>query len=427
MRRMFPSVTVECPLAPLPFTAPRDTLVSVTNRRTFFQSAALGFAAAQAAPQPPSPRQYWLDVLDRLAAPVLRHLADGTLKRDMPVETVTGNVADRRKCTHLEAFGRLLAGIAPWLHADLDPGPERDLQQRYRTLARDAMRSATDPASPDFLNFHEGGQPLVDCGFLAQAILRAPSELWTALDPATKKNLAAALLACRVIQPPFNNWLLFAATVEAALAVMGERWDTMRIDYAIREHQQWYVGDGIYGDGPHFHFDYYNSYVIQPMLVDVIRAIRPYARTWEPFAAETLARARRYAAIQERLIAPDGTFPAIGRSIAYRCGAFHLLAQMALLGELATPQVRTALTAVIRKTLEAPGTFDGGWLTIGLCGHQPHLGEPYISTGSLYLCATALLPLGLPPSHPFWTAPAEPCTSQRIWTGQDLPADHAIA
>ncbi len=165
------------------------------------------------------------------------------------------------------------------------------------------------------------------------------------------------------------------------------------------------LGDGIYGDGPHFHFDYYNSYVIQPMLVDVLRAIRPYARTWESFAAETLTRARRYAAIQERLIAPDGTFPAIGRSIAYRCGAFHLLAQMALLGELATPQVRTALTAVIRKTLEAPGTFDRGWLTIGLCGHQPHLGEPYISTGSLYLCATALLPLGLPPSHPFWTRP----------------------
>ncbi len=211
----------------------------------------MGFAAsAPAAPLAQTDRQYWLDVLDRLAGPVLRHLAAGTLKREMPVESVTGNVSDRRKYTHLEAFGRLLAGIAPWLHVDLDPGAERDLQQRYRTLARDAMRSATDPASPDFLNFHEGGQPLVDCGFLAQAILRAPAELWDSLDSATKKNLAAALTSCRVIQPPFNNWLLFAATVEAALAVMGERWDTMRIDYAVRQHQQWYVGDGVYGDGP---------------------------------------------------------------------------------------------------------------------------------------------------------------------------------
>jgi len=390
----------------------------------------LGLAtAAQAAPLE-TDRQYWLGILERLASPVLTHLAAGTLKKEMPVESVTGNVADRRKYTHLEAFGRLLAGIAPWLEAQLEPGPERDLQQRYRTLARDAMRSATDPASPDFLNFHEGSQPVVDCGFLAQAILRAPGELWARLDLPVQKNLAAALASSRVITPGFNNWLLFSATVEAALAAMGEHWDNMRIDYAVRQHQEWYLGDGVYGDGPHFHFDYYNSYVIQPMLVDVLRTMRPRVRTWESLAADTMARARRYAVIQERLISPEGTFPAVGRSIAYRCGAFHLLAQMALLGELAPPltgpRVRSALSMVIRRTLDAPGTFDAGWLTVGLAGHQPHLGENYISTGSLYLCATALLPLGLPPSHAFWTGPPEDWTQKRIWRGEDLPADHAI-
>ena len=397
----------------------------MTTRRNFFQSA-FAAAAVPASPQAQDERAYWVATLERLASPVLSHLAAGTLKREMPVESVTGNVADRRKYTHLEAFGRLLAGIAPWLEADLPASPERDLQQRYRTLARDAMRMATDPSSADFLNFHEGGQPLVDCGFLAQGILRAPGELWTKLDNGTKKNLAAALSAARVIQPPFNNWLLFAATVEAALATMGEPWDTMRIDYAIREHQQWYAGDGVYGDGPHFHFDYYNSYVIQPMLVDVLRAMRPHARTWESFAADTMARARRYAAIQERLIAPDGSFPPVGRSITYRCGAFHLLAQMALLGETATPEVRSALGAVIRRTLDAPGTFDRGWLTVGLSGHQPHLGEPYISTGSLYLCATALLPLGLLPSHNFWSGPAAGWSGKRLWFAEDMAADHAL-
>ena len=43
-------------------------------------------------------------------------------------------------------------------------------------------------------------------------------------------------------------------------------------------------------------------------------------------------RPRRYAAIQERLISPEGTFPAIGRSLAYSFGAFHHLAEMALRG-----------------------------------------------------------------------------------------------
>ncbi len=399
----------------------------MTDRRSFLHSAAgLAFASQAAAQTGAEPdRAYWLRTLQKLADPVLRNLAAGTLKRNMPVECVTGVVADRRKYTHLEALGRLLAGTAPWLEAELDSGPERELQQQYRTLARDAIRSGTDPKSPDFLNFHEGGQPVVDCGFLSQAILRAPTQLWKRLDAATQRNLAAALDASRAITPGFNNWLLFSATVEAALATMGERWDAMRIDYAVREHQQWYVGDGVYGDGPQFHWDYYNSFVIQPMLLDVLSAIAPHSRSWERFRPDVLARAKRYAAIQERLIAADGSYPAVGRSITYRCGAFQVLAQMALAGEM--PRSRGALTAVIRRTLDAPGTFDaGGWLTIGLCGHQPHLGEAYMSTGSLYLCSAALLPLGLKASDSFWTSAAEDWTARRLWSGQDGAADHAL-
>jgi hypothetical protein len=404
----------------------------MTNRRAFFQSVAgLGMATAAPQGQPESDRQYWVRTLTRLAGPVLRNLAGETLKRNMPVECVTGNPADRRKYTHLEAIGRLLAGIAPWLEAPLEPGAERGLQQQYAALARQAIGSATDPNSADFLNFHDGAQPVVDCGFLAQAVLRAPNELWRKLDPKVQRNLAAALLSSRVITPGFNNWLLFAATVEAALAVMGERWDAMRIDYAVRQHQQWYLGDGVYGDGPHFHWDYYNAFVIQPMLVDVLRNIGAHSRNWENLLPDTMARAKRYAAIQERLISPEGTFPAVGRSITYRCGAFQVLAQMALLGELTAPlsgaRVRNALTAVIHRSLEAGGTFDSdGWLTVGFCGHQPHLGESYISTGSLYLCAAVLLPLGLRADDAFWTAPAEDWTARRIWRGEDGAADHAI-
>ena len=406
----------------------------MTNRRGFFQSVAAAAAApAAAAPQSAeTDRQYWLRTLEKLAQPVLRNLAAGTLKRNMPVECVTGNVADRRKYTYLEAISRLLAGISPWLEAPLAAGAERDLQQKYAGLARESLRSATDPASPDFLNFQDGAQPVVDCGFLAQALLRAPNELWKKLDAEPRKNLAAALASSRVITPGFNNWLMFAATVEAALAMMGERWDAMRIDYAIRQHQQWYVGDGLYGDGPRFHWDYYNSFVIQPMLLDVLRNMAPRSHSLETFLPDTLARAKRYAAIQERLISPEGTFPVIGRSIAYRTGAFQLLAQMALLNELPAPltgaRVRSALTTVMRRLLEAPGTFDvNGWLTVGFCGHQPHLGENYISTGSLYLSATVLLPLGLRAAESFWAAPSEDWTSRRIWRGEDIPADHAIS
>ena len=246
-----------------------------------------------------------------------------------------------------------------------------------------------------------------------------------------QKNLATALAASRVITPGFSNWLMFSTSVEAALALMGQPWDAMRIDYALRQHQQWYLGDGTYGDGPSYHWDYYNSFVIQPMLLDVTRSIAAQDRRWESMRPDVVKRAVRYAAVQERLIATDGTFPVVGRSIAYRCGAFQTLAQIAWWKELPPPltgaQVRSALTEVMRKTLDAPGTFDNnGWLTIGLAGHQPHLGETYISTGSLYLCAAVLLPLALPPTDPFWAEPPTDWTSRRIWRGEDALADHAL-
>ena len=205
----------------------------------------------------------------------------------------------------------------------------------------------------------------------------------------------------------------------------------MRVDYAIRQHEEWYKGDGFYGDGPQFHWDYYNSFVIQPMLLAVIETVAKQSKAWESFHPAIVTRAKRYAAIQERLIAPDASFPAIGRSLAYRFGAFHLLATMALRRQLpdsiSPAQVRTALTAVIHRVIEAPGTFDEhGWLTVGFCGHQPSVAESYISTGSLYLCSAALLPLGLPAADPFWSSPAEPWTARKIWSGQNVSIDHAI-
>jgi hypothetical protein len=378
----------------------------------------------------PDDRQTWVDVVRRLADPVLTNLASETLKARMPVEEATG--ANRRTVTHLEALGRLVAGIAPWIELAADDTVEGQLRAKYADLTRRAIDRAVDPASKDFLNFTRDRQPLVDAAFLAQGVLRAPRVLAAGLDAKTRGNLVAALESTRSILPGFNNWLLFSATVEAGLAKLGATWDRMRVDYALRQHDQWYKGDGIYGDGPEFHWDYYNSFVIHPMLLDVLDEVREEMPAWKALSARVEARARRYAAILERQIAPDGSFPAIGRSIAYRFGAFHLLAQAALkhqLPEEVTPaQVRGALTAVIRRSISATGTFDKeGWLQIGFCGHQPGVGERYISTGSLYLCAVGLLPLGLPPGDEFWSAPPQPWTAARAWSGQPFPIDHALS
>ena len=387
--------------------------------------------AAQGAPASrETDRSYWVGVARRLAEPVLTHLAAGTLKTRMPVEEVAGS--NRRPVTHLEAFGRLIAGVAPWLELGSDASEEGKLRGRYAELARAALAQAVNPASPDFLNFTTERQPLVDAAFLGHGLLRAPRTLREPLAAEVREQLVGALESTRVIPPSFSNWLLFSAMVEAALYKLGARWDRMRVDYALRQHAQWYKGDGVYGDGPDFHWDYYNGFVIQPMLLDVLDALGSEEPAWEAMRERVRKRAQRYAAIQERLISPEGTFPPIGRSIAYRFGALQALAQVALRRELpqgvSPAQVRAALTAVIRRQAEAKDTFDAaGWLTIGFCGHQPGIGESYISTGSVYLCAVGLLPLGLPESDPFWAAPAEPWTQKRAWNGEAFPIDKALS
>ena len=375
-------------------------------------------------------RHYWVSLATKIARPVLENLARRELKKNMPVEEQPG--AKRSGVTHLEAFGRLLYGLAPWLAAEITDGDEQKLQQAFIKLAQAALDAATDPLSPDFMNFSEGGQPLVDAAFLAQGILRAPKVLWEPLEARVKKQIIAALKASRKVPTPErNNWVMFAATVESALLEFGEPTLEARLEACVRKMLGWYLGDGVYGDGEFFHYDYYNSFVIHPMLVEVLQTLTKHDTGFSPALKIVLKRAQRYAEIQERLIAPDGTFPAVGRSITYRFGALQALALMAWQHELPEKikpaQVRCALTAAIRKLAEAPGTFDAnGWLQIGFCGHQPALGENYISTGSLYLCTAGLLPLGLSPTDEFWSAPATKWTAQKLCSGENLPADHAM-
>ena len=376
-------------------------------------------------------RVYWLQMLLKIVDPVLSALAQNRLKATMPVESAPGQQAGRRAVSHLEALGRTMAGLAPWLELSADDDLEESLsRQRYLDLSRKAIANGVDPTSPDYLNFTTNGQPLVDAAFLAHGLVRSP-KLWHVLSTAEQTNVVKALQSSRAIKPGYSNWLLFSAMVEAALLKYTGAGDEVRMDYAIRQHQAWYKGDGAYGDGPDFHWDYYNSYVIQPMLLDIVKTLADAGKADQGLYDTLLTRAQRYALVQERLIGPDGSFAAFGRSLAYRCGAFQLLAQLAwqqtLPTELPPAQVRSALTAVIQRTMDAPGTFDAkGWLQIGLCGHQPAIGETYISTGSLYLCSVAFLPLGLPNSDLFWAAPATDWTAKKIWSGQDVKTDHAL-
>lgn len=375
-------------------------------------------------------RKYWIDTLCKISFPVLEALAEGRLHRDMPVEN--GRDEDRSYCTHLEALGRTVNGFAAWIGGKAEDPWERKEQEYAAEICRRAISSAFDPDSPDFCDirlpdeFGVYSQPLVDLAFLSQGILRAKGELFDKLPDKTKENLVNVLKMSRRIHPIHNNWLLFSAMVEAALYVFEGECDMVRVDFALTMHEEWYKGGGVYGDGPLLCRNYYNSFVIHPMLIDIMETVGDiypkHTLIYEDKDPKELiyGRAQSYARHLEALIAPDGSFPAIGRSITYRMGAFHLLSQLALLkrlpDSLSPASVRCALGAVIRRGTEAKGTFDeNGWLRIGLCGSQRELAEGYISTGSLYLCTAVFLALGLPESDPFWSDADEDWSWKRIW------------
>ncbi|MCL2446175.1 MAG: DUF2264 domain-containing protein [Oscillospiraceae bacterium] len=371
-------------------------------------------------------RADWLNAMLTIANPVLHALHNRQLRQTMPLQQPS-------ETAYLEALGRTLAGMAPWLEHASENQAEEQLRQQYCTLARSAIAAGADPSSPDFMCF-TAQQSIVDAAFLAHAIVRAPKELFFALSQREKENLIAALKATRVGRAPyFNNWLLFSAMIETALFVMGEAdWDMMRVDYALRQHEQWYVGDGAYADGPAFHWDYYNSFVIHPMLLDIVRTAEQQSPHWQGFSGPILARVQRYAVVLERMISPEGTYPPIGRSLCYRFGAFQALAQLAwqeqLPPELSSEQVRCALSAVLRRFMaNDDAMFDAdGWLKLGMVGTQLNLCENYITTGSLYLCTAVFLPLGLPETHRFWAGEDQAWTAKKIWAGEDLPADRAL-
>ncbi|HKJ43706.1 MAG TPA: DUF2264 domain-containing protein [Sunxiuqinia sp.] len=394
-----------------------------------FFASNLSAATNQAEEPIKNHREYWLSLMDQVANPLLTAGSKRKLKQTMPVETTTGKKT--KPSTYLEGVGRLLDGMSPWLELDGGDRKEADLRNSYRELAVKTVAGIVDPQSPDYLFDHMEPQMLVDAAFLAHAFLRAPKQLWGALGSKTQKQVVDAFVYTREVEPYYSNWLLFSGMIEAFFLKNDLPFDIMRLDLPVKKHMEWYLGDGIYGDGNQFHWDYYNSYVIQPMLMDIVTVMLDKKKIRQHEIDVIAKRFTRYAAIQERLISPEGTFPAIGRSITYRMGAFQHLSQAALQGRLPDDvkpeQVRCALSAVMQKLMSAPGTFDSnGWLQIGLVGHQNALGEHYISTGSLYLCSEAFLALGLPADAEFWAKPDAPWTMVRIWNGEDIKADHAL-
>jgi hypothetical protein len=378
-------------------------------------------------------RIYWVRLLDKIAAPILSNMSKGELRKNMPMDYSPAWDSRNKEVAYMEAIGRLIVGLAPFVSLPDEDSEEGRIRLKMRSQIQASLTHAVDPASPDYLYWGSPkvSQPLVDAAFLAHALLLAPTALWEPLDKQTKERFINEFTKLRAIKPPNNNWVLFAAIIETFLLSIDAPFDGARIDTGIDKIIGWYVGDGWYSDGVKFHFDHYNGFVIQPMLVQVLRVNVAKARRPQSELDLAYKRMQRYASFQERFISPEGTFPVFGRSSTYRVGAFWPLATLALENNLPAgvlpSQVRPALTAVFKRVFVKDTFNANGLLTLGFVGaKQSNIADYYSNTGSMYLASFAFMPLGLPASHDFWTSDPTNWTQKKAWNGEVFPKDYAV-
>ena len=375
-------------------------------------------------------RQVWADLCYKISQPVLENMSKGNFQKDFPLELSPTWDGRDTKVAYLETFARLMAGISPWLALPDDGTPEGKQRKQLHEWAIQAYKNAVDPNSPDKITWLTNtSQPLCDASYLVESFMRAPEATWGQLDEVTKKRYIEGLKSLRTIRPAYNNWLLFRAMVEVFFMSIGEDVDEYALSVGLQKMSEWYLSDGWYSDGPEYAMDYYNSYAMHPMMVEVVEMCKKHKFSTPISLDLAVKRMNRFNTILERFISPEGAYPAVGRSVIYRMGAFQTLAMSAwkygLPKDLTNGSVRSALTCVMKRMFAVDGNFDDkGYLRLGFAGHQPNLANYYSNSGSLYMTSLVFMPLGLPADHPFWTAPAEPWTSQKAWSGQEFPEDY---
>ena len=374
-------------------------------------------------------RIFWVSTLQKIAYPVLNNLANGSLKKRMPIQS---NNPENNKFVYLEAFARIFNGISSWLELGPGSSEEGQLRTKYINMTLKAIRNAVNPNSNDHIFIIEPKQSLVEVALFAQGLLRAKNQIWLNLPMDVQAKIAEELKKTRVIAPYENHWLLYTAMIEAALLEFTGECDKERLSYGIHKFRdEYYLGDAIYSDGDSFESNYFNSMFIHPMLNDILRVMRKYGLSDGEFLDIQLMRSSRLSAQLERIISPEGTYPIVGNAISYRCGVFHLLSQAALLKLLPKninpAQVRSALTKVLMRQFAGEQNFNSGWLVIGLNGPQSSISEKNITNGNIYLCCSIFLALGLDRDDEFWRAPDAEWSSVKAWNGGQAQADQSIS
>lgn len=296
----------------------------------------------------------------------------------------------------LEGFARPLWGIAPLVAGG---GTFEHMDHILVGLA-----NGSNPEHPEFWgDVGHLDQRAVEMAAIGYALAIAPEHFWHALPGVAKDRLGRWLGRVQQVAVHDDNWHFFVVMVQQGLERVGLKIDRSVQRFHLDRIDEFYLGDGWYGDGPEGFVDHYNSYALHTY---GLLYARMTAETDRDRADSYIERARRFAASYRYWFGDDGASVGFGRSMTYRFGMASFWAALAVADAEALPwgEIRGLWGRHLRWWLSRPIADSEGRLTVGYVGAVGAIAEQYSSPNSPYWAMKALLPLSLPESHPFWQA-----------------------
>ena len=304
----------------------------------------------------------------------------------------------------MEGFARSFFLAAPYLLHN--PGgvftfesDSFDLGEFYRR----GIVSGTDRSSDEYWGgIKSFSQTIVEAASLALNLYLARTSVWDAFSPDEQRQVASYLLAVGRCKTYRNNWMLFRAIIHAVLKRFEMPYDESAMRRLIKRSAALYVGDGWYSDGRERCFDYYNAWVMHPYLLfwcDINPDTEP------GFFGLCRERTRIFTDHYRHFFAPDGSFPAYGRSLIYRSAVVSVfpVAEYYSCSALQPGEARRICSGNVKYFWDKGAVDKQGFLTLGFHRPLPELSEYYSGTQSPLWANKAWWTFLLPPSHRFWT------------------------
>ncbi|MDY3031034.1 MAG: DUF2264 domain-containing protein [Clostridia bacterium] len=222
-----------------------------------------------------------------------------------------------------------------------------------------------------------------------------------------KNRLANWLYQINAHDIPVNNWQFFRVLVNLALKKAGMKYSEEKLNDALGNIEEMYIGNGWYTDGHTHRCDYYISFAIH--FYSLIYALVMRDEDKER-SKEFINRAERFGKDFIYWFSENSEAVPYGRSLTYRFAQISFWSACLISG--AKPFDYGVIKGIISRHMSdwaaAPICDNSGTLTTGYKYPNMHMTEWYNASGSPYWAFKAFAILMLPDNHLFWKVDPKP-------------------